>query len=170
MGRSYFWRLTIVAAVAVLPALGLSSAADEAAQDDGDKEPKQALERLADGLKRGDIDGTMACYADTDDVVAIQSYGRQAKGAKELRKLYADTFKEVTFERVDLAELSVKRHGDVAWATCRFSADTARKAEQDRWRLEIRTSYVLQRTAGGWKIVLEQSTPLEDVPRVRRRD
>ncbi len=36
--------------------------------------------------------------------------------------------------------------------------------------MTVQTSFVLKRDASGWKIVLEQSTPLEDIPRVRRRD
>ncbi|MEX2187335.1 MAG: hypothetical protein WD875_11090 [Pirellulales bacterium] len=106
MVHAIMWRLAIVAAVAVCPAVDLLAAEDEAAKV-ADAELKQTLKRLVDGLKRGDVDGVLACYAESDDVVAIQSYGRKAIGVKELRKLYASTFEEVAFEQVDLAVFGV---------------------------------------------------------------
>ncbi len=131
---------------------------------------KETLTRLCDALRSGEVAAVMKCYADSDDLVVIQSYGRIDKGVDRVRKMYKDSFDEVGFERVDLNDMVLKQVGDVAWASCRFIADTQRNVEKDKWRLEIQTSFVLQRKEGAWRIVLEQSTPIEDIPRVRPRD
>ena len=74
------------------------------------------------------------------------------------------------FDKVVLEDLVVRQQGQVAWAICRFKADTTRRSDQSRWRLEIRTSFVLKQSDHGWKIVLEHSSPIAGVERATRTD
>ena len=128
--------------------------------------PEGFLEAWASGLGKGSADDMTAFYEDSKDTLAIQSTGRVRKGTVEIRKEYESAFEEVVFERVTLGDLTVRQHGNMAWATCRFKAVTALRVTHTKWTLEVYTSFVLKRVNNTWKIVLEQSTPIAGVPRV----
>jgi len=132
--------------------------------------PEESLREWASVLCKGRVTEVVAFYDDSEDTLAIQSTGRLRKGTAEIRKEYESAFEEVTFERVTLGDLTVRQDGDAAWATCRFVAQTLRRADKTKWTLEVYTSFVLKQSGKMWKIVLEQSTPITGVPRVRRRE
>jgi ketosteroid isomerase-like protein len=165
----YKIRIPLLVYACVLVGSNICAGADDE-QAKSTAAAKETLTRLCDALRSGDIASVMKCYAESDDLVVIQSYGRIDKGADRVRKMYKDSFAEVRFERVELKDIVLKRVGDVAWASCRFVADTQRNVEKDKWRLEIQTSFVLERKEGTRRIVLEHSTPIEGIVRVRPRD
>ena len=132
--------------------------------------PEGFLRQWAFALSEGTVDDMTAFYEDSSDTLAIQSTGRVRAGTAEIRKEYESAFEEVVFERVTLGDLTVRQSRDVAWATCRFEALTSRKVDHAKWTLEVYTSFVLKRSGKTWKIVLEQSTPIAGVPRVRPRE
>ena len=127
------------------------------------------LEEWAASLKTGDVNKTAGLYEDSNDVVAIQSTGNVRKGIGEIRKEYENAFNEVTFEKVELQNLIIRQQGQIAWASCRLKADTKVRQSNAAWILEIYTSFVLKHSGGQWRIVLEQSTPIAGIPRVRPR-
>ena len=131
--------------------------------------PKESLQQWAGSLLDGKLDETVAFYEDSKEVVAIQSTGKVRKGTAQIRKEYQAAFGEVVFEKVSLESLSVRQNGDVAWATCEFKADTRVKADQRAWLLHVRSSFVLERSAESWKIVLEHFSPIAGIPRVQRK-
>ena len=131
--------------------------------------PEDFLREWASGLGEGSVDDMTAFYEDSKNTLAIQSTGHMRKGTAEIRKEYQSAFKEVDFERVTLKDLTVRQNRDVAWATCRFKAQTLHKLKNTKWTLEVYTSFVLKRSGKTWKIVLEQSTPIAGVPRVSPR-
>jgi ketosteroid isomerase-like protein len=132
--------------------------------------PEESLRAWASVLCKGSLADVVGFYDDSEDTLAIQSTGRVQKGITEIRKEYESAFEEVVFERVTLADLTVRQDGDAAWATCRFTARTSRRADKTKWTVEVYTSFVLKRSGKTWRIVLEQSTPIADVPRVRPRE
>lgn len=101
--------------------------------------------------------------------MAWESRGTARKGIAEIRKMYEEAFDEVVFERVDLTSLNVRQSGKIAWATCRYKAETVVRADHSRWTLEVRASFVIKQDNDSWKIVLEHFSPIEGVPRVQRR-
>ena len=131
--------------------------------------PKEFIEQWAESLLDGKLDETVGFYEDSKEVVAIQSTGKVRKGITQIRKEYQAAFDEVVFHEVSLELLSVRQSGDVAWATCEFKADTRLKADQTAWVLHVRSSFVLERSAKSWKIVLEHFSPIAGVPRVQRK-
>ncbi|MCP4451296.1 MAG: TIM barrel protein [Planctomycetes bacterium] len=140
--------------------------AEEASIEPGGTTAENFLQAWASGLGKGSADDMTAFYEDSKDTLAIQSTGRVCKGTAEVRKEYESAFAEVIFERVTLGNLTVRQHGDVAWATCRFKALTSHRVTNAKWTLEVYTSFVLKQSGNTWKIVLEQSTPIAGVPRV----
>lgn len=127
------------------------------------------LHRWAASFSEGNADAIVAFYEDSKDVLAIQSTGQVRKGTAEIRREYEAAIDEVEFEQVTLENLTVRQSGDVAWASCEFRANTLRHFDQTRWTLRIYTSFVLKRAGTTWKIVMEQSTPIAGVPRVKQR-
>ena len=111
----------------------------------------------------------VSLYEDSNDVIVIQSTGKIRKGIGEIRKEYESAFHEVVFEKAELENLIIRHDGDLAWAACRFRADTKTKQDNSTWILEIYTSFLLKRTNGKLRIILEQSTPIDGIPRVRPR-
>lgn len=140
--------------------------AEEASIEPGGTTAESFLQAWASGLGKASADDMTAFYNDSKDTLAIQSTGRACKGTAEIRNEYESAFAEVVFERVILGDLTVRQHGDVAWATCRFKALTSHRVTHTKWTLEVYTSFVLKRFDSTWKIVLEQSTPIAGVPRV----
>lgn len=138
-------------------------------QNENDTTAQQFLKAWTGALQSGDIDRMMSLYEDSNDVIAIQSTGKICKGIIEIRKEYESAFNEVTFEKAELQNIMTRQNGDTVWTTCRFRADTNIKRDHSVWTLEILTSFVLKHTNNQWKIVLEQSTPIAGVPRVRPR-
>ena len=139
------------------------------ARDEKDKTVENFLKEWTASLQTGNVDQMAGLYEDSNDVTIIQSTGRIQKGIAEIRKEYEKAFDEVVFEKAELKNITIRNQGDVAWATCRFRADTSTKLENSAWTLEIFTSFVLKHTGGKWSIVLEQSTPIADIPRIRAR-
>jgi ketosteroid isomerase-like protein len=111
-----------------------------------------------------------AFYEDSEHVVAWESIGKVRQGIAAIRSLYEDAYAEVRVESAALSSLDVRQSGDVAWATCRFKAETILRADGSRWTLDIRGSFVLKQEQDEWKIVLEHFSPIEGVPRVQRRE
>jgi len=149
--------------------VAICSLSSSFAQDEKDTTVEKFLKDWAGSLQKGDSDKMAGLYEDSNDVIAIQSTGRIRKGIGEIRKEYESAFSEVVFEKAELQNLTLHHNGEIAWATCRFKADTKVKLDNSAWTLEIFTSFVLKRTGGKWHIVLEQSTPIGGIPRVRSR-
>jgi len=129
-----------------------------------------ALGKWTEAIESSQVESVLAFYEQNDDVVIVHSTGELVKGTDAIRKTYQDAFAEVVFDDVSLKDLLVRQSGGMAWAACRFVADTTRHSDEAKWRIEIRTSFVLQRLGTSWKIALEHSSPIRNVPRVRRRE
>lgn len=127
------------------------------------------LNRWVATLQTGNFEQMVSLYEDSNDVIVIQSTGKIRKGIGEIRKEYESAFHEVVFEKAELENLIIRHDGDLAWAACRFRADTKTKQDNSTWILEIYTSFLLKRTDSKLRIVLEQSTPIDGIPRVRPR-
>lgn len=130
---------------------------------------EDALRQWAEVLRSSKVAEMVILYEDSEHVVALESSGKVRQGAAAVRKMYQEAFDEVVFKRTTFDALKVRESGDVAWATCRFKADTVVRADQSRWTLQIQGSFVLKREKGAWKIVLEHFSPIGGVPRVQRR-
>ena len=114
-------------------------------------------------------DDTLAFYEESEEVVAIQSSGHMWKGISRIRKEVQGRFGQIVIQNVTLGSLLVRQHGDVAWATCELRGNMLLKSDNTEWTWQVRTSFVLRRSGKTWKIVLEHSSPLADVPRLQPR-
>ena len=155
--------------VLTMAVTGLYCAFFIAGQAAGDTTAEDTLHEWAAAFSEASVEKMVGFYEDSKDVLAIQSTGRVRRGAAEIRKEYEAAFDEVIFDKVTLADLRVRQSGDVAWATCELRANTTRKSDTTGWTLRVYTSFVLKLSGDTWKIVLEQSTPIAGVARVKQR-
>ena len=116
------------------------------------------------------VDKMLAFYDDSKKTIVVESRGNIRNGVAEVRKMYEEAFNEVTFERVSLTPTVLQRKGPVAWATCRYKANTRLKSDNSRYILELRASFVMKREEDTWQITLEHFSTIAGVPRLRRAE
>ncbi len=149
----------------LLPALAAGCAATGAGLPDAT--PEETLEAWSEAWVAGELDRMLAFYDDSDDLVVIHSSGHVRRGHAELVADYETAFEDTVFEEAALDLSEVGQAGGAAWATGRLRATSRRRADDSRWRLELNTTFVLRSDGDAWRIVLEQSTPVAGIPRIR---
>jgi ketosteroid isomerase-like protein len=155
---------SILVAAFVVSGLNVAWAADDPPS------PAKFLQSWADAWGASDVGKMMAFYDSAKETTAIESLGHVRKGPDEIRKMYQDAFDEVVFDRLKLTLIAEGQHGSVAWATCRYRAETRLKSDNSRYVLEVRGSFVMKKDKDAWKIALEHFSTIPGVPRVRRAD
>jgi ketosteroid isomerase-like protein len=153
-------RLCLVLTTVVCGALAVSPAAAAS--------PEGVLRDWTKAWRTSKVAAMTAFYEDSKDVVAWESSGKVREGAAGIRQMYEEAFDEVIFDAASLEELKIRQDGNTAWAHGRFKADTTVRADKSRWRLHVRSSFVLKRDGESWKIVFEHFSPMADIPRVQR--
>lgn len=141
--------------------------------DESDKTqagPKATLEHWASAWRAGDVKKMLTFYGDSKDVFPIASSGRRYEGAAGVRTMYEEAFGEADWNNVQLRDVKVVRHGDVAWTSCRFQAEMTLKPDGVTLVFTSQGTVVLQRMENGWRIVLEHFSPIADVPRIQRKE
>jgi ketosteroid isomerase-like protein len=154
--------------ILVLVALCANFAAVPCFGQDAGPSPKEAIQGWAKALTSKDPADVLRFYAESEDLIVIFSSGHQIKGYAVVKKLYDDSARRIAFYESEVTEVAVQRLADVAWVACRHRARYRDLTDDSKWQLEIRTTFVLKRHKDGWRIVLEHSSPIADVPRVNR--
>lgn len=130
-------------------------------------ELKAAIENWCEALESADLSSIVECYEVSDSAKIVMSNGSVFTGINEIETSFELATQEVTFDKVELKDATYNQHGDVAWITGRLFANMTLKADDSKLILEIYSSFVLKRKGDEWKIALDHSTPIKDVPRVR---
>ncbi len=130
---------------------------------------RRVLAAWADTWRTGDVDRMMAFYDDSRMTVLIESRGVMHRGAAAIRLYYRNALTQMIWEKVELEELEIDRHGDAAWAVFRFKAEGQAKEPAMPLAFDFRGTIVLKWDGRAWRIVQEHLSPIADVPRVRTR-
>ena len=165
-----FVESTVRRALAMAVTMPLAFIASGAARADDPASAAAFLQRWADAWRSSDVDKMMAFYDSAKETTAIESLGQVRKGPDKIREMYREAFDEVVFDRVKLTPVVEAQHGPVAWAACRYKAETRLKSDDSKYVLEVRGSFVMRKHKDGWKITLEHFSTVPDVPRVRRAE
>jgi ketosteroid isomerase-like protein len=134
---------------------------------DAGTSPKEAVQRWAKALTAKEPAELLRFYAESEDLIVILSSGHQFKGYAEVKKVYEKSLREIVFFESEVAEVTAQQLQDMAWVTCRHRARFRVLADDDKFELQVRTTFVLKRQKNEWRIVLEHSSPIADVPRIR---
>jgi len=131
---------------------------------DAPEQAKAVLTAQAAAWNKGDLDGFMAGYWDSDELT-FYSAGTVTKGKKNISERYAKRYKAEGKEMGKLAftDLDVQV----------LNADTA--LVRGRWKLELSKekpdglfTLILKKTAAGWKIVHDHTSASEVVKVVEK--
>jgi len=132
---------------------------------DAPEQAKAVLTAQAAAWNKGDLDGFMAGYWDSDELTFYSS-GTVTKGKKNISERYAKRYKAEGKEMGKLAftDLDVQV----------LNADTA--LVRGRWKLELSKekpdglfTLILKKTAAGWKIVHDHTSASEVVKVVEKK-
>lgn len=146
--------------------LALAACASLEANDEAALPPAENMLRSwTQVFLRRDVPTMLEHYAPAADTILIHSPGVVVRGIDAIRRDYATAFGSTEFLAAQYQPAFVREVGTCAWATGRLWMHT-RQAGRD-FVLEIWTSFTMQWIDGSWRIVMEQSTPLEGIPRIR---
>lgn len=135
------------------------------AADKNDLSPEQIIEKWAATFDKNDAERLSAFYDRSDELEVVVSAGVRHHGFEALKKAYVDDFEAVHFYDSHIIKPSTRILGDTAIVTFEHKFKVRFKEDQSRWQIHIRTTTVLKRMEGAWKIVLEHSSPIEGIER-----
>jgi ketosteroid isomerase-like protein len=144
----------------------IGGSAPRPGQDTGSS-PKEAIESWAKAFTAKEPADVLRFYDESEDLLLILSSGHQINGYAAVSEQYHKGFREVAFFESQVTELSAEQQQDVAWVTCRHRAKFRVLADNTKFQLEVRTTFVLKRHKDTWRIVLEHSSPIAEVPRMK---
>lgn len=155
----------MIARTAVLFAVLLPTSAR--ADDASTNAVRRQLDDWAAAYVDGDAAKMIGFYEDSPKVHLVLSSGTEFNGAKAIKSMYVEAVEEVRFVESKLEDLVVRQQGDVAWARARHRARFVTNADGSRYKLAVRTTFVLVRTDDGWRIASEHSSVLAETPRLQ---
>ena len=130
--------------------------------------PKEAIQRLAKAtVTAKEPADVLRFYDESEDLIVIWSSGHQHKGYAAVKKEFQKLFREVAIFDLEVTQMTANQLHDVAWVTCRQRAKFRVLADDKKFQLEVRTTFVLKRHKDAWRIVLDHSSPIADVPRIK---
>lgn len=151
----------MIVAMAVFASLASSSFAVEETDDS----PKQFIKDWAATFNKNDPKLLLAFYDQSEEIEVIISAGIRHRGYKSVKKAYVDDHKQVRFYDSKPTDISTRILGDTALVTFEHQFKTRFTEDDSRWQVHIRTTSVLNRINGKWKIVLEHSSPIHGTER-----
>ena len=132
---------------------------------DENNSPKQVIAEWASTFNKNDSKAIVDFYEQSEDIELIMSAGIYKHGYLAIERTYKDDFKAVRFYDSKAKKMSVREIGDTALVTFEHQFKSEIKKDGSRWRVHIRTSSILGRKNGQWKIVLEHSSPINGIER-----
>lgn len=157
--------------VALIVAIGLCGFAGTGVTAAAAEPPdlRQVLLSWAASWRGGNVDRMMAFYDDTRTPVLIESRGVMHRGLPAIRLYYRNALTQMVWEKVEIEELDIQRHGECAWVVFRFKAEGQAKDPPVPLAFDFRGTMVWRWDGRAWRIVQEHLSPIADVPRVRTR-
>lgn len=155
--RNLIVTLTLVLALSGIP---LALAAEEA-----EPKPQQIIQQWAATFNKNDAELLSAFYDRSDELEVVVSAGVRHRGFDALKKAYVDDMAAVQFYDSAAIEPSTRILGDTAIVSFEHKFKARIKQDNSRWQIHIRTTTVLKRMDGEWKIVLEHSSPIMGIER-----
>lgn len=138
------------------------------ADEKGEDSPQAFIEKWAATFDKNDPALMSSFYDASDELEVVVSAGVRHHGIKALEKAYADDVNSVHFYDSEAVDISTRVLGDTALVSFEHKFKVRIKADRTLWQVHIRTTTVLHRMNGQWKIVLEHSSPIEGTPRFRQ--
>ncbi len=102
----------------------------------------------------GDIDGWLALWVDSADIVQMPYDEPRVVGMTDLRTRNSAVNSAATYSNVTISNLDVRSDRDIAIASGVYTMDIAPKDGSDPWHLDAKYLSVFERQANGdWKLI-----------------
>lgn len=109
-------------------------------------------------------------YKQSKKIEMITSSGNRFDGYDAVQKGYVDDFKRIRFCDSKADKISTQVIGNVALASFEHQFKMEFKEDNSKWRVHIRTTSVLKRSNGKWKLIREHSSSIRGIERMMRLD
>lgn len=127
--------------------------------------PQQLVADWAATFNKNDPELLCDFYDQSGDLQVIISSGVRYRGYDAVKKAYADDHEVVRFYESEPVEISARNLGDTAIVAFEHKLKVRFLDDNTRWQVHVRTTSVLKRMGGEWKIVLEHSSPIHGIER-----
>lgn len=127
--------------------------------------PEKFVADWAAAFNENDPEKHFAFYLDSEKTEMIGSSGKRWVGGAAIREDYQVAKEQLHFFDSKTVGLTINDLGDTALASFEHLFKWRVLADQSEWQLHIRTTMVLKKVDSSWKIVLEHSSPIIDIPR-----
>ena len=138
------------------------------AEDDSNNTPKQLITDWARAFNKNDPKLLLAFYDPSESTEVLVSSGFRHRGYKAIEKAYTRDQKQLRFYDSNVKEVSTRILGDTALINFEHLFKFRATDDDSRWQVHIRTTTVLHRIDGNWKIVLEHSSAIRGIERIVR--
>lgn len=152
----------LIVALAVIASLTTVSFAGEATADS----PKEFITDWVGAFNKNDPEQQLAFYDRSEEIEVLVSSGFRHRGYKAVQKAYGDDQKQLRYYDSTAKEISTRILGDTALVTFEHLFKIRFTEDDSRWQVHIRTTCVLNRMEGKWKIVLEHSSSIRGIERI----
>ena len=150
---------------AIVITASLAVASPSFAVEKTETTPQQFIGQWVATFNKNDSELLLPFYDQSDDLEVIISAGVRHHGYEAVRKAFADDFKSVRFYDSKASDTATRILGDTAIVTFTHTFKAHLREDNTRWQIQVRTTSVLHRMQGEWKIVLEHSSPIQGIDR-----
>jgi ketosteroid isomerase-like protein len=127
-------------------------------------EPEQAPEQVIEAnlnfyfaLESLDVELMEDVWLMDSNACCIHPGGERLAGWDAIRATWERIFKNTTYMRVDITDVAVEVHGNVAWVTCLENITTAAGTQLHRARAYATNIFTFDEDAG-WMLVLHHAS------------
>jgi ketosteroid isomerase-like protein len=119
--------------------------------------PDEVEATFYEGLRSGDTDKVMSCWADEDDIVCIHPGGARLLGAASIRAAFEEMFSSGGTLQLDVA--NVHQVNAVACAVHHVSERVEVLTQRGPVHAFVLATNVYVKTAQGWRMVVHHASP-----------
>lgn len=122
-------------------------------------DPEQVVEanlKFYFALESLDIDLMDEVWATDGSAICIHPYGTRLAGWENIRNSWEQIFRNTSFMRVDVSEVSVEVQGQTAWVTCLENISTAQGDQMRRAQAYATNIFVYEDER--WLLVLHHAS------------
>lgn len=136
----------------------------------GKNDPKSVVGAWVATFNDNDVNKLLAFYEQSSELEVIASSGNRYDGYDAIKKGFADDMENVRFYESKAKAISARRLGGVALVSFEHQFKMVIQEDGSKWQFHIRTTSVLNRVDGDWRITQEHSSAIRGIDRLTRID
>ena len=143
---------------------------EEAEKKEAEKSAVDHIRKWAASLNDNTVDTMFKYYEESDELEVFTSSGTRFQGFKKTRKAFAEDFKVIRFSDSQVKNISARMLNGIAIVDFEHLFKIKFSQDNSSWQVHIRTSSVLRKVDGNWKIAHEHSSSIHGTERMVKLD